>query len=147
MPTEEKRLPTLPLAAVGIIIIGSIGPWVTVEGLGDFSEGGLESDGIITLVLALIVGGLVLAYRDRPAPRGAKIGIGICAVAALAIAIIDVLDVTGTDLGVVEANVGWGLWLTLVGSILLVVAIVLDRARATTTTPSSPAAPPPSTPE
>ena len=146
MPTADNRLPTLPLAAVGIIIIGSIGPWVTVEGLADVSEGGLESDGVITLVLALIIGGLLLAFRNGPMPRGATIGIGICAVASLAIAIIDVLDVTGSDLGIVEANVGWGLWLTLIGSILLIVALVLAR-RASTTTPSPPASPPPSATE
>ena len=129
MPTEEKRsLPVLPLAAVALMVIGAFGPWVTVEGLADISESGLESDGVITLPLALIAGALLLVFRDRMG-RGVKIGVGICAVLALVISIIDVADVNGTDLGFVEASVGWGLWLTLIGSILLVVGTVLTAVR------------------
>lgn len=142
MPTDANRqLPVLPLVAVGLIILGAFGPWVSVEGFDD-TETGLESDGVITLVLALIAGGLLLAFR-APRPRGAFIGLAICAVLCLVISIIDVLDVTGTDLGVIEAQVGWGLWLTLAGSIVLVVALVISRSQTTAPPPSQPPAVPP----
>lgn len=110
-------------AGIGLLIIGAIGPWVTVEG---FSENGLNSDGVITLILALIAAGFLgLAFQRKVAPS--RIAIGICALLALAISIIDVMDVSDTDLGVpgFEPSVGWGLWLTLVGSIVLAVSAVL----------------------
>jgi peptidoglycan/LPS O-acetylase OafA/YrhL len=128
MPTDRK-LPVLPLVAVGLIILGALGPWVTVEGFADVSESGLESDGVITLVLSLIVGGLLLAYRNRPHPRGVMIGLALCAIGALAIAIIDVLDVTSAELGGIEPSVGWGLWLTLIGSIALLATLWATRFR------------------
>ena len=64
MPTDEKRsLPVVPLVGIGLIVIGAIGPWVTVSGLAEVNESGLESDGVITLALALIAGAL-LRRRD-----------------------------------------------------------------------------------
>lgn len=121
---SDNRSLMLPLAAIALIVIGAFGPWVTVDGLAEVNESGLESDGVITLALALIAGALLAIYRNRMT-RGVKIGIGICAVLALVISIIDVLDVTGTEVLGIEPSVGWGLWLTLVGSILLVAGTVM----------------------
>jgi hypothetical protein len=129
MPTEENRsLPVVPLVGIALIVIGAIGPWVTVDGIAEINESGLESDGVITLPLALIAGALLLAFRNRMG-RGAKIGIGICAALCLIISIIDVQDVAGTSVLGIEPSVGWGLWLTLAGSIVLVAGIVLTAIR------------------
>src|SRR4051812_24048138 len=47
-------------AAVALLVLGAIGPWATVDiGNVSVSEGGLDSDGVITLVLALVGGGLL----------------------------------------------------------------------------------------
>lgn len=125
MPTEQNTPPRVPLIGIGLIVIGAIGPWVTVEGLAEVNESGLESDGVITLALALIAAALLVARRNRMT-RGVKIGVGVCGVLALIISIIDVLDVTGTEVLGIEPSVGWGLWLTLVGSIVLVAGVVMD---------------------
>ena len=60
-----------------------------------------------------------------------RIAIGICAVLCLTISIIDVSDVSGTDLGVpgIEPSVGWGLWLTLAGSLVLSASVALRTQR------------------
>ena len=129
MPSESSRpLPVVPLVGIALLVLGAIGPWVTVEDLPEVSESGLESDGVITLALALIAGALLLVYRNRPGKRAA-IGAGICALLALVISIIDVSDVSGTSVLGIEPSVGWGLWLTLVGSIVLLAGVILDRAR------------------
>jgi hypothetical protein len=56
---------------------------------------------------------------------------GACGALGVLISIIDISDVNSSELGLtgIEASVGWGLWLTLAGSILLVVAVVLMRMR------------------
>ena len=128
MPTD-RRLPVLPLVAVAAIVIGALGPWVTGEGFAETSETRLDSDRIITLVLALIVGGLLLAFRNRPRPRGVAVGLALCAFGALALAIIDVLDVTTADLNGADPSVGWGLWLTLIGSTALLATLWATRFR------------------
>jgi peptidoglycan/LPS O-acetylase OafA/YrhL len=129
MASTDTRTLALPLIAVGLMIIGAIGPWVTVDRV-DFSEGGLDSDGIITLVLALIAGIVLVVFRGRE-KRVHRIIVGVCGALALIIAIIDIADVNGTDLGFpgIEAAVGWGLWLTLIASALLLVGAVLAATR------------------
>ena len=110
-------------AGIALLVLGALGPWVTTTG---FSESGLNSDGIITLILGLIAGGfLFLAHRRKTAPS--RIAIGIIAILCLAIAIIDINNVNDTDLGVpgFEASVGWGLWVTAAGSVVLAVSAVL----------------------
>lgn len=119
--TTQQTLPRLPLAAIGLVVIGAAGPWVT---LGSFSKGGLEGDGVITLVLALVAAGVLLLahFRGRRAP---VVVVGICGLLALAIAIIDIADVQDAGFG---ASVGWGLWLTLVGAIALLAAAAVAFA-------------------
>jgi peptidoglycan/LPS O-acetylase OafA/YrhL len=125
----DRRLPVLPLAAVGLIVLGALGPWVTGEGFAETGETRLDSDRIITLVLALIVGGLLLAFRNRPRPRGIAVGIALCAFGALALALIDVLDVSTVNLAGADPSVGWGLWLTLIGSTALLATLWATRFR------------------
>lgn len=130
----------LPLAAVGLTVVGSIGSWVTFDGIDGFDKNGLDGDGVITLVLALVVGVLLLAVRLRN--RAVTVITWICVVLALAVALYDVIDVAGTDLGPIDASVGWGLWLTLLGTLGLAVALVAAR-RSTPTPPSTLAGAPP----
>ncbi len=91
----------LVLAGAAGAAIGSAGPWVTLLGVG---VSGLEGDGLITLVLALVAVGATL--RRLPAIVPAACGAGILALAAL-----DLRDISALPL----AAVGWGLAATAAG--------------------------------
>ena len=123
-------------AAVGLVgavlvVIGSIGPWGTVA---SSSVGGLDGDGWITLVLAVLAGALY-AGVFTPA-RVARVVRWVplpFALLALLVATIDVVDISSTSSefsdqfsdDVFTLSVGWGLWLVLAGSILASIASVL----------------------
>jgi hypothetical protein len=111
------RAPTvLALAGAGVAAVGSAGPWVTVLGAG---VTGLEGDGLITLVLALVAVGTIL--RGLPALLPVLCGAGIAVVAAL-----DLRDIVRLPVG----EVGWGLAATLAGGALLLAASAARAARA-----------------
>jgi hypothetical protein len=124
-------------AAVALLVLGAIGPWATVD-IAAFgqsasaSEGGLESDGVITLVLGLIDGGLLGVWRGQRA-RWQAIVAAVLGALALLVAIIDVSDVSGTDVGLggaADVSVGWGLWVTLLGAIVMIVVSGLLIAKS-----------------
>lgn len=98
------------LASSALLLLGSVTPWATA---GPFTKNGLDGDGVITLVIALLVGGLIVARRF---PR---IALGL-AVVSLAITIIDTVDVSGVGGGLFDVQVGWGLILALLASASLV---------------------------
>ncbi len=98
----------LLLAGAAGAAAGSAGPWVTLLGAG---VSGLEGDGLITLVLALVAVGTTLRGLSRLLP--AACGLGIAAVAAL-----DLRDIG--DLPIAEP--GWGIWLTVAGGVVLLLA-------------------------
>jgi len=109
----------LVLAGAGAAAVGSAGPWVTILGTG---VSGLEGDGLITLVLALVAVGATL--RHLPAVVPAVCGAGILAVAALDLRDIAALPVAGT---------GWGLAACAAGGALVLAAggasVVAGRRR------------------
>jgi hypothetical protein len=78
---------------------------------------GLEGDGLITLVLALVAAGTIV--RRLPAVLPAGCGAGIAAVAAL-----DLRDIARLPVG----EVGWGLPATIAGGALLLAAGALRLA-------------------
>lgn len=114
---------SVPAAGIALLVIGSIGPWVKAAGQTGY---GLGRDGVITIILAAIAAVFVLLAWRRSRPPS-RIGLGICAVLALAVAIYDILDVSGTEIGPFEASVGWGLWLTAVGAIVLAAGVTVAR--------------------
>jgi hypothetical protein len=85
-----------------------VGPWVSFLGA---SVSGLEGDGIITLVLALVAVGTLLRRLAPAIP--AACGLGITVVAGL-----DAQDIRNLPI----AGVAWGLWLTVAGGIVLLAA-------------------------
>ena len=121
--TTPAKPPVLELVALGLLVVGAFGPWASLFGI---SKSGMDGDGVITLALAVIVGIFLILNRVR----GGNVPLAVLFIAgalALAISIIDVLDVR--DKGV---DVGWGLWLTLAGSVVLLAAAVrrlMDRDR------------------
>ncbi|GAC68967.1 DUF5336 domain-containing protein [Gordonia soli] len=116
-------------AIVGIsvlVLISAFLPWVTgpvtVNGVGTSDTG--ATDGIITLVLALIAGGVAAASAIIRKQSVLHLIAGIVAIVAglivIAIAAVDISDVG--DIEFFGFKVGIGLWLTLVFGILLTIA-------------------------
>lgn len=114
----------LPLAGAALLALGSIGPWATIA---SFTTNGLEGDGVITLVLAIVAALVVLVARAR-SRLPSRIALGICGVLALTVAVIDVVDVSGTKAGSLSASVGWGLWVALAGAVILIGAVLARLA-------------------
>jgi len=128
-----------PIAAAALMIVGGLAPWVTVGG--ETLANGTEKDGVILIVLAVVA--IVLSFV--PAAQGRWPGIALAVVGALGtlICVIDLGSVSGDDsIGAVLADPGWGLWLDLVASILLLAvalaALVVRRRDARS--PAAPAA-------
>lgn len=121
--TPATKPPVLELVATGLLIVGAFGPWASLFGI---SASGMDGDGAITLALAAIVAALLIRahIRGGTVPLAALLVPGLI---ALVISIIDILDVSDKDV-----DVGWGLWMTLAGSIVLLAAAVrrlMDRDR------------------
>ena len=108
-------------AAVGLVI-GSIGPWVSVLGV---TESGFDKDGVITLPAALgAIAGLI--HHDRSGTRGGLIAALILGALTALITVIDYFDVQGSDVGGVDlASVEWGLYLAVISAIALFVASLM----------------------
>ncbi len=117
--TLSRSAAVVSLVGALLLLIGSVTPWVTA---GPLTKNGIEGDGVITLVLALLAGGFAGATFSPPAVarvmRWFPLPFGLL---ALLVAIIDVADVSGEGYGI---SVGWGLWLTLIASIILVIGAV-----------------------
>ena len=121
-------------AAAAVVIVGSFGPWAKVS---QFSAGGMDGDGVITLVSAVVAAIAILvasAGGTRPA-LGSDWIAAAGATIAMFVAVYDSIEVPSTTSGVLDQEIvrtaGWGLWATLIGSIVLTavaVAIVI-RAR------------------
>ncbi len=110
-----------PGISVVAIIVGSLGPWATY---GPFSIVGTAGgrNGIITLVLAVIAGGLVLVRR-------LPVVVGVLALGALATGIYDTVDVSSIDVPIFAISVGWGIILVDVASASLLASAVEHRLR------------------
>jgi len=124
------------LAAI-LLIVGSIGTWVSVETTGGpfhigASRGGLDRDGAITLVLAILSLILIGVWAARVGPPQARVALaGVAAFFGLLgviIAIVDIADVESNGNSIVESSAGWGLWLCLVASILLLATMLIGVA-------------------
>jgi hypothetical protein len=131
MDSTSSRMTMLPYAAVGLIVVGSVGTWVTFTGVAievaGGTKGGLDGDGVITLGLAIIAA-ILLFIAQRRGKKPNIIALGITALLVVVIAIIDIMDVGDTDFGAIaDASVGWGLWMVLVGGILLIATVVIAR--------------------
>lgn len=145
-------------AAIGVVgavlvVIGSIGPWATVASSG---VGGLDGDGWITLVLALLAGGFAAAvFAPARVARIMRWLVLPWTLITLLVAVIDIVDISSTSSqfsnqfsdDIFTLSVGWGLWLVLAGSIIaLVAAVALMIAPMPTPPRHTPAVPGPYVP-
>jgi hypothetical protein len=113
--------------AMAVVAIGSALPWATVSAMMfTVSKGGLSGDGVITIVLAIL--GLLffaIAISGR-AKWSFAIGL-ILSLLVLAVSIYDTVDiarVAGSVAETVDANVGIGLIICIIGGVIGAISAV-----------------------
>ncbi len=139
MQTRERLMPLLPVLGGVMVAIGSALTWVTVDvGFATFSSTGLDSnDGKLTAAAALVmIAAAILLASTRDTIRTVAGIAGLAATLFAAIVLInDYLDVreriANTPADQATAAVGIGVWVSLIGCLLALVAfsraIALDR--------------------
>lgn len=132
MRTNQDIARWTTLGTAIAVIIGSFAPWVELKGLISMSFSGTEGDGWITAlagVVALLIS-LAPAFSYRKALMTAA---ALCGVVA---AFTTIYDYSRVRDGISEMNqgetfavgsVGWGLWLTMLASIVLVFSPVFNH--------------------
>lgn len=137
--TVSPRLVPFLWSTVGaavIVFISAFLPWVSYTG---GSVSGTAGDGVITLLLALVTGGLAAAtiFLAAKAPILPKVSGIVAIVAGVIVTLVAVIDISNvgdtrvSGLGVFYGfSVGFGLWLTLVGGIAFVVLGILATLTA-----------------
>jgi hypothetical protein len=149
MPTppsfvEDRPAPTIPVGAWVLLVaaiatvLGALLPWARVgvtfgdEGI-SANISGTEGDGVITLVLGLVLGGMaVLALATRRVATWAAVVALVAAAIIVAIAIFDIVDVNRTAGDIrplIDVTVGAGLWLTLIAGLAGIAGGVLMLVR------------------
>lgn len=132
-PVDQGPALVVVFVALGAVVIGAFLPWVRASaGIFSVTRAGIDGDGVLTLVLAAIGGVLFAALR---AQRQAAIAPLVTGTIALAIGAYDLADVTSKahDLArtsFVSASAGAGLYLTVVGAAVAVVASIVALRRA-----------------
>jgi len=129
----RRYLPNLiaALVAAGGIVVGSIGPWITVLGI---DRSNTDGDGILTLMLGAAAAAMLFAVlnlgedRVRLKARLCTVCIPLGAVSFL-VAVTDMGEVTSRHVELfgttITAQPGWGLWLVLLMSVVLVVTALI----------------------
>lgn len=136
--------PAIIAGSALLVLLGSLLPWATIDtGFGpSISVRGTEGDGVLTLLLALAGGAAAVAVVMARKPIAAIGGIvaGGLALPIGAYDFIDLARVSGGG-GLVEAHVGFGLWLVLLGSLAMtgasIAIVVLNKLQSTSTAPTS----------
>lgn len=154
MQSQTKKAspgPIVMIAGAVVIAIGSVLPWasVTVQAV-ERSIGGLDGDGVLTLVGAVLIALAALVWLTG---RGSARIVGIILAAlAGAIAVYDLVNINDTakDLSVVsegfaEASAGIGIWIVVAGAVIALIGGFLPGTKAAPSgaQPSQPVAQPP----
>lgn len=116
MSTSNLRV--AGVATVAAMVVGGIGTWAT--GFGE-SVSGSSRDGVIVIVCAVIV-----AIGILVANRATSILAIVAALASTATAIYDFQDVQSAS----GVSVGWGLWLSVIASIVAIVVTIANTRRS-----------------
>ena len=152
MDERSRRAALIALIGGALVAIGAFLPWAKVTSPFDSAtKNGIEGDGAITLVVAILVliacGAALAKVMPARAVRWASITAISGGAIALAIALIDGLDIRsqtgsiGTTL--IEATVGIGVYLTGIGGLAAVAGgVMLLSATSATKTAPAPSAPP-----
>lgn len=122
--TDSKYSPTLMVALIASIgvIVGSIGPWATFMA---FTKNGIEGDGAFTLVAGALAAMALFKMLTSHGKanfviRWASAVAGAVCIIITIVSMSDVASLSSEFLGnTVGAQVGWGLWLVLLSSVVL----------------------------
>lgn len=121
-----KTGPIITLTAAAIAAIGSIGPWAT---LGVFTTNGTEGDGVVTLIAMASVAlfaGISLANGPNVSRAVLTVLVGLVATAISLYNLVNIGDAQTDVFDVaVSPSIGWGLWLTFLGSVVTLVGGVI----------------------
>jgi hypothetical protein len=109
------------LGAAGLMIIGGIGPWITVASTGENLANGSDRDGAVIIGCAVLYALAVLLLRRRFLLLFAA----LMAAVATVVAIVDLQDVESEPL----LDAGWALWLDAVASVLALLLVIGLRRR------------------
>jgi hypothetical protein len=127
----------LALGGAALAAIGSFLPWATVSGgFVDISKNGMDGDGVITLVGALVFGGLAAWSLLGSWSKGRMIGALVVAVLVTLIAVIDIADVASrfsdidTEALGLDVSIGIGLWIVLLGGLAGVAGCIMALVAA-----------------
>ena len=118
----------LLLGGAAVTVLGSVLPWATVDaGFESVDVSGTDADGVVTIVLALAALAFGIPGLLKRS-KGLLITSLVATVLIVLVALVDIGDVSSVaeEVGFgVEATVGIGLWLVLIGGILAVVGAVM----------------------
>jgi hypothetical protein len=132
---QQKLIGAIIVIIMGLlIIIGSILPWATAQSVfGSMSKNGIEGDGKITLATGIItlLCGIAILVSEK---NSGWIGLAVIASgASLAVAIIDLVDVSNKLSGIsneyVKASAGIGLYIVLVGGIVGIIGALVSATK------------------
>ncbi len=89
----STRVKLVVFGSAALVVLGSCLPWATVSaGFVSATKNGIEGDGVITLIIAIVVAGLFALIKAR---RTAAILTIIGGALTAAIAVYDIVDVSG----------------------------------------------------
>lgn len=130
-------------AAIGAaaIVVGSFSPWLTVSSaFGSLTVNGTDesNDGLATLVGGLIILALIVAAK--------YVGAIVVAFLTGAVLLYDLINVRNkiseNEEEFIQASVGWGLWLALVGAAVALVGTgIHEKAQRADANPVEPVTP------
>lgn len=117
------------IAGFLLVILGAFGPWAVVDTpVGDASSSGFDENGFLTFILALIGLGAIAVYAFTDVRiESQMLHWGLIAIAVLIfiLVLVDFLDIMTEDAPPgIDFGPGWGLWLSLLGSILALVGTI-----------------------
>jgi hypothetical protein len=125
---NAKVIRRLTLIAAGALMVGSILPWATGP-FGIAVSGTTQGDGVITLILGGILGGLAFLFPRR----WAAIVAAPAVLAAAATVLIDTVRFASTQ----YVAVGYGLVLADIAAIACVVGVILTLRPAPKAAPAT----------
>lgn len=129
------RIAPWPLLCAVAMIVGGLGPWVSVSGIVSTSFNGTKGGGWILIGSGVIAA--VLAATGSVA-RGWRLVLALlCAVTGAAVAAMDAIHILNVSdqlrqqaLGLASMALGWGVWLSVLSSAAFSAALIASRRGA-----------------
>ena len=114
------------LGGAGALGLGSFLPWAQV---GPFSKNGTDGDGVLTLILAIVVAVVAWPTIRTSIGRARSVTTTLAAALALLICLYDIADVSSAGNGLVDTQVGIGLWMAAAGAGAVLVGVIIGKRR------------------